>query len=96
MCDGWGWVGDTIQFKRTGWRPETKPPKKKRKCPYCNKKISQKTIHVSRHHGDKWESYLASLPRNPLEIKPGVFKERCSICGAIVKNLRKHLNKVHP
>ena len=95
MCGGWGWVGDEIQISRTGWKPESKPRKVKRKCPYCNQNVTQTTNHVSKYHGDKWDDYLKNLPRNPMEYKPGKFKERCTVCGAIVKNLNKHLDKAH-
>ena len=58
MCGGWGWLGNNIQNSRTGWKQEPKPQKVRRKCPYCDKKITYTTLHVSKHYDDKWEEYL--------------------------------------
>ena len=65
---------------------------KRKKCPYCAKKFKNVNFHVSVKHGERWSEYLRTL--GPYDLTHNTLN-RCSTCGVLVKDLIRHINKVH-
>ena len=61
-------------------------------CPFCDikprKGIDQ---HVSVHHPEKWQIYFKKAD---VQARLGPL-QRCDACGALVKNLERHMKKAH-
>ena len=105
-CGGWGWIGDDISKHRASRsfgpmslgksvRGESRKRKAARNipCPYCKKKVANLDHHVSVTHPNEWSQY-AELDNVKSNL---ISKElnRCVECGALVRNIEKHLANVH-
>lgn len=99
-CGGWGWIGDNIHENRRLDDPlkfsSTKKGNKSirdKSCPYCSRVLANLHHHVSVVHVDKWNDYLKESNVNDW-LKDN-NRERCIICGNLVKKLEKHFRKKH-
>jgi hypothetical protein len=68
-------------------------------CPYCNHKFTiffGLLLHIRAKHPEDFEKYLLKKDvKQKLLSKSGEKIKICHICGAPIKNLKKHIRKKH-
>lgn len=94
-CGGCGWiVGNYIPEIKAGKHTSKRKFKgAKYLCPYCQISFSDLIHHVSVAHDLKWEEFTALANIKALLLAKK--NTRCCFCKQFVRDLDKHINKVH-